>query len=258
MPRAKLYLIPGYIWHITHRCHNRNFLLKFAKDRRFWLHWLFQAKKRYGLTILGYSVTSNHIHLLVLSQGRKWIIPRSIQLVASRTAREYNRRKNRSGAFWEDHYHATAVEKHRHFFQCLIYIDLNMVRAGVVRHPSEWPYCGYHEITKERQRYRIVETGELMKQLGIKNIHRLQVMYTEWIEDALKRESLKRESIWTESVAVGTYEFTQRIQKSLGIKVKYRSVSREKDRYFVKEEKAYNSVFYGKKVILRGNNKRIN
>jgi putative transposase len=28
----------------------------------------------------------------------------------------------------------------------MVYIDLNMVRAGVVDHPSEWPDCGYHEI----------------------------------------------------------------------------------------------------------------
>jgi len=42
----------------------------------------------------------------------------------------------RKGAFWEDRYHATAVEKERHLIRCMIYIDLNMVRAGVVDHPS--------------------------------------------------------------------------------------------------------------------------
>jgi len=57
--------IPGCIWHITHRCHKREFLLKFALDRRRWLEWLFEGKKRYGACILNYAVTSNHIHLLV-------------------------------------------------------------------------------------------------------------------------------------------------------------------------------------------------
>lgn len=46
-------------WHITHRCHKREFLLKFSKDRRRWLQWLSEAKKRYGLKILNYAVTSN-------------------------------------------------------------------------------------------------------------------------------------------------------------------------------------------------------
>ena len=53
MARAKRHYIPGYIWHITHRCHKREFLLKFSKDRRRYLQWLYQARKRYGLTIFG-------------------------------------------------------------------------------------------------------------------------------------------------------------------------------------------------------------
>ena len=34
MPRANRYFLPGYIWHITHRCHKKEFLLKFARDRQ--------------------------------------------------------------------------------------------------------------------------------------------------------------------------------------------------------------------------------
>jgi putative transposase len=64
MPRAKCYHLPGYAWHITHRCHKREFLLKFARDWRSWLYWIFESKRRYGLCILDYAVTSNHIHLL--------------------------------------------------------------------------------------------------------------------------------------------------------------------------------------------------
>jgi REP element-mobilizing transposase RayT len=67
MPRANRYFIPGQIWHITQRCHKKEFLLKFKRDRERWLYWLFEAKKRFGLTILNYMVTSNHIHLLVLT-----------------------------------------------------------------------------------------------------------------------------------------------------------------------------------------------
>jgi putative transposase len=70
------------------------------------MHWLFEAKKRFRLRILNYAVTSNHIHLLVYD-GTENIIPKSIQLIAGRTGRKYNQRKNRKGAFWEDRYHAT-------------------------------------------------------------------------------------------------------------------------------------------------------
>ena len=82
-------------------------------------------------------VTSNHVHLLLADDGDRMSIPRSIQLVAGRTGQEYNQRKGRKGAFWQDRYHATAVETGRHFLQCLVYIDLNMLRAGVIEHPIE-------------------------------------------------------------------------------------------------------------------------
>ena len=74
MARAKRHYIPGQIWHITHRCHKREFLLKFSKDRRKWLQWLFEARRRYGLTILNYTVTSNHIHLLVADDKGRNVI----------------------------------------------------------------------------------------------------------------------------------------------------------------------------------------
>ena len=122
MPRANRHHIPGYIWHITQRCHKREFLLKFAKDRQRWLRWLFEAKRRYRLSILNYIVTSNHVHLLVADDGDRETIPKSIQLVAGRTGQEYNRRKERKGAFWEDRYHATAIEGDDHLLQCMVYI----------------------------------------------------------------------------------------------------------------------------------------
>ena len=84
MPRANRHYIPGYVWHITHRCHKKEFLLKFALDRRRWIKWLYEAKKRYGLSTLNYMVTSNHIHLMVSDSGDRDTIPKSIQLIAGR------------------------------------------------------------------------------------------------------------------------------------------------------------------------------
>src|SRR6056297_1182340 len=166
MARANRHHLPGYVWHITHRCHKKEFLLKFDKDKRRWRHWLFEAKKRFGLCVLNYTVTSNHIHLLVYER-KEDVIPRSMQLIAGRTGREYNIRKNRKGAFWEDRYHATAIKTDDHLIKCLVYIDLNMVRAEVVRHPSEWAYGGYAEIQAPKQRYSIIDQCALANLLGL-------------------------------------------------------------------------------------------
>ena len=115
MPRRKRIHIPGFLWHITHRCHKKEHLLKFAKDRKIWRDWLFKAKKRYGLKVITYAVTCNHIHLLVVD-SRKELISKSMQLVSGATGQAYNSRKNRKGAFWEDRFY-TILQIRYIFFQ---------------------------------------------------------------------------------------------------------------------------------------------
>ena len=85
MPRANRHFLPGHVWHLTHRCHERDFLFKFARDRNRYLRWLYEARKRFGLCILNYQVTSNHIHLLVKDTGPN-VIAQSMQLIAGPTA----------------------------------------------------------------------------------------------------------------------------------------------------------------------------
>jgi putative transposase len=81
--------------------------------------------------------------------------------VAGRTGQEYNQRKDRKGAFWEDRYHATAIESGEHLLRCIVYIDLNMVRAGIVDHPSQWPFCGYNEIQAPRRKNVLINYEKL-------------------------------------------------------------------------------------------------
>lgn len=253
MGRAKLHHVPGYAWHLTHRCHDRRFLLKFARDKGRWLHWLFEAKKRYGLVILGYTVTSNHIHLLVYDNGREQVIPRSILLTASRTGREYNMRKTRSGAFWEDHYHATAVETETHLRQGLVYIDLNMVRAGVIDHPRDWPFGGYAEMMGSRQRYRLIDTPMLLKVLGFSNHELLKSAYESWIQEKLSRGAIEREAKWTESIAVGGERFVVEIKQRLGVRAISREVTQAEGdaSYILREsEDSYEVIFRKKKELL--------
>ena len=57
----------------THRCHKKEFLLKSSRDRSRWINWLFEARMRFGLSVLNYVVTSNHIHLLVRDTGNQTI-----------------------------------------------------------------------------------------------------------------------------------------------------------------------------------------
>ena len=223
MPRAHRHFLPGYLWHLTHRCHRKSFLLNYNVDRQRGLHWLFEAKKRYGLCVLNYMITSNHIHLLVRDTG-VGVISRSMQLVAGRIAQEFNFRKGRKGAFWQDRYHATGVESNHHFVQAMIYIDLNMVRAGAVSHPCEWPFCGYYELLSKRKRYTIIHRKELMRLLDIDNETALMKIRQDWVDEALAKGPLRREEEWTQSLAVGGQTFLETLRKRLGPKARGRRI----------------------------------
>ena len=251
MARANRHHLPDYVWHITHRCHKKEFLLKFDKDKKLWMRWLFEAKKRFGLTILNFTVTSNHVHLLVYD-GKANIIPKSIQLIAGRTGREYNQRKKRKGAYWEDRYHATAVKTGEHLIRCMAYIDLNMVRAGVVRHPREWMYGGYHEIQKPKQRYSLINRQRLTALLEIKDEDKLPEYHRNWVEEIIQNRSNQRDAKWTESIAVGDKQFVTETKAKLGIRAIGRRERQDNGGYELKEAQSpYNRVFNPENCSLR-------
>lgn len=223
MPRANRHRVAGQVWHITERCHRKQFLLKFARDRRAWVGWLYQARQRFNLCVLDYQVTSNHVHLLVLDRGQDEIAA-SMQLIAGRTGQSFNQRKHRRGAFWEDRYHATAVDTDEHLARCLVYIDLNMVRAGVVRHPRDWGEAGYHEIQHARGRYRIIDRAALSHVLGVIEA-RLAGVHEQWIEDTLASGQHARAPQWSEAIAVGRRSFVEGVQQQLGVRARYRQIA---------------------------------
>ena len=254
MPRANRYFLPGHIWHITHRCHQRKFLLKFARDRRRYLHWLFEAKKRYGLSVLDYMVTSNHIHLLVKDTGAN-VIAESMQLIAGRTAQEYNQRKGKRGAFWEDRYHATAIESDEHLHRCLIYIDLNMVRAGAVNHPGQWKESGYSEIQKPPKRYGIIDLQSLSELSGFADLTDFQRAHREWVEHGLESGSAIRDECWSEAIAVGSLPFVEKVKNQLGVKAAHRDIIEDDGGYGLREPaEAYAVNFTGQIAALRSEN----
>ena len=243
MPRAHRTHVTGYVWHITHRCHRRQFLLRFGRDRRAWRRWLYEARSRYGLCVLDYAVTANHIHLLVRDQGQGEIAA-SLQLIEGRTAQAFNRRKARGGAFWEDRYHATAVETGAHLARCVVYIDLNMVRAGVVEHPAQWEVGGYQEIQRPRRRYRIVDRQALADTLGVE-LGRLADAHREWVAVALRSAERQRRALWTESVAVGGRAFVAGVKRALGSRGCHREIEQIGDTHVLREDAGAYAARFG-------------
>lgn len=255
MARAKRHYIPGHVWHITHRCHKREFLLKFAKDRHRWLQWLYEARKRYSLVILNYVVTSNHIHLLVQNANGRNVIPKSIQLVAGRTGQEFNNRKKRKGAFWEDRYHATAIQTGEHLLRCLVYVDLNMVRAGIVSHPEQWSHGGYNEIQHPRRKNILIDYETLSRLSGFDNFESFQSAHRRWVQSALSDAEAKREDCWTQSIATGNRSFVEAVKRQMRSFAIGRRVRKKAEGFELRESQSpYKAFFDTEKNDIEGKN----
>ena len=110
-----------------------------------------------------------------------------------------------------------------------------MVRAGVVRHPSDWAFGGYNEIQNPKQRYSIVNRGVLANLLGIEDDVRMMEVHRQWVKTLLENGSNKRDAQWTESIAVGDSEFVLETKARLGAKAVGRKISGENGNYELRE-----------------------
>lgn len=217
MPRRRRGWHLGGTYHLTHRCHEKNFLFKFKKYRSLYLEYLHDAVKRYKLSVLDYIVTSNHIHLLVyVSRGVN--ISRAIQYVHGRIGQSFNHSKDREGAFWKDRFHATRIQDGKHLCSCLFYIDLNMVRAGEIDNPFNWEHAGCQEYFYIKERKKTVDTARLLKCLGMRDMDGFRKWYSLTLENYLKQIDLKREDFWSKAIAVGDIDWLEKIKNSENIK----------------------------------------
>ncbi len=220
MPRRRRGLKDRSCYHITHRCHKREFLFKFAQDREVYVELLRETIKRFKIDILNYVVTSNHIHLLVWVRKAE-ALPKAMQFLNGEFGQYYNKRKKREGAFWRDRYHSTLIQTGDHLSRCLFYIDMNMVRAGAVEHPGDWRHCGYHELAGLRKRYRVVNQSRLLKCLGNGNdLKQFRAWYLPTLEQVLNQSYHAREAYWSEAFAVGDSDWLAGVYNEFGFKRK--------------------------------------
>jgi putative transposase len=214
VPRANRYILPGHIYHLTHRCHDRSFLLKFARDRNGYRRRLLETIRKHRFSLLTYCLTSNHVHLVIWAEDPT-TISCAMQEVAGEFARDFNRRKGRSGACWEGRYQVTLVEGGTYLEHCMVYADLNMVRCGVVKHPGEWEWCGYSELMGRRRRNRLLDRGRVLELMGGVDLEDFRRHYEFLVEERIAKDQMKREPRWTESLGVGSEPFVRGLEPQI-------------------------------------------
>lgn len=128
----------------------------------------------------------------------------------------------------------------------MVYIDMNMVRAGVVDHPAEWKHSGYHEIQSPPERYAIIDIPALIEVGGFKNLESLQLHHRDWVNTQIKQDKHQRQSFWSNSVAVGSEHYVETVQEALGVRAKGKNCQLQDGQHILKEaEAAYHVHFMG-------------
>jgi REP element-mobilizing transposase RayT len=99
-------------------------------------------------------------------------------------ARYYNRRHNRRGYFWGDRFKSVIVEKGETLINCLAYIDLNPLRAGIVNRPEEyrWNSLGYHVQTGNKEKFLSLDFG--LQEFGIMDTKERLRAYRRYVYEA--------------------------------------------------------------------------
>jgi putative transposase len=131
-----------------------------------------------------------------------------------------------------------------------------MVRAGVVNHPSEWPYCGYHETQNPPPRKSLIDHESLNGLLGVRSRDKLKEAYRVWVSEGLEKENYReRQPWWTESIAFGSEGFVREVREKLGVKAMWPEIKGGNGSEELRESPAtYGSDFARKNEGLRQEN----
>lgn len=142
MARLPRYFVKGVPLHIILRGNNREPIFANDEDCQFFKEALLDAAKRHALAVHAYVFMTNHIHLLA-SPAAEQSVPKAMQSLGRRYVQYFNYRYGRTGTLWEGRYRATVVEAENYLFECMRYIELNPVRAGMVSHPRDHVWSSY-------------------------------------------------------------------------------------------------------------------
>lgn len=169
-------------------------------DKDFFVEQVVKLSKLFFVEVLGFCCMGNHFHLLArmlpetdfsdnelkkrlaafydtelnfyedgqLPYLREKLSSLSeyVREIKVRFTRFYNKRHGRRGYFWGDRFKSVVVENGETLINCLAYIDLNPVRAGLVTRPEDyrWNSIGYHIQTKNKDDFLSLDFG--LRQFG--------------------------------------------------------------------------------------------
>ena len=142
MPRRARFCPGGYPVHLIQRGNNRQAIFTCDADLAAYANWLALGAERFGVSIHGWVFMTNHVHLLV-TPSTDHSLSQLMQFLGRLYVRRFNYAYSRSGTLFEGRFKTCMVQESHYLLTCLRYIELNPVRAGIVKDPGDYRWSSY-------------------------------------------------------------------------------------------------------------------
>lgn len=211
MARLPRLTIPGLPHHVIQRGNNRQAIFADQTDYQTLLALIEEHAPKAGVAIHAYVLMSDHFHLLATPDSEQGLA-HLMQGVGRRYVRYFNQRHARSGTLWEGRYRSTLIEAERYLLPCMVYMDLNPVRAGLVGDPAQYPWSSHAHYVGTRHD-RVVSPHPLYWKLGNTPFSR-EAAYAELVRSGVtgpEQQALTDSALrgW----ALGTADYLADLQK---------------------------------------------
>jgi len=138
MPRIARVVIPGCPHHVTQRGNHGQRVFVSDKDRDVYLKLLREYFQQYQVQMTGYTLMSNHVHLILIPALTD-SLAKGVGRLHNDFSRWQNIQQNTKGHLWQSRFYSNPMDE-EHFWEALRYAELNPVRAGLARQAWDWPW----------------------------------------------------------------------------------------------------------------------
>lgn len=205
---------PGAIYHVTSRGDRREPIFIDDHDRRTLLSVLEQTLQRCDARMLAYCLMGNHYHFVLRTdRGNLSRVMRQVNGVYTQL---FNTRHGIVGHLFQGRFKAILVDGDAYLLEVCRYVELNPVRAGMVRQPGEWPWSSHLAHVGRATSPRWLDSNHLLSHLlgrdvqGEMDILAARHAYAELVLGGLNTPLW--DSVLRQQIFLGDDAFVERMQ----------------------------------------------
>lgn len=142
MPRSARILLGNACYHIISRGNQKQQIFLEKADYEAYLKLLARYKMRNRFKLYGYCLMVNHVHLIMEPRHPRDLAKIMHGLNLAYSIR-FNTKYEKVGHLWQDRFKSMVIQKDEYLLACINYIELNPIRANVVKEPLEYQWSSY-------------------------------------------------------------------------------------------------------------------